>query len=618
MTIRTYLGRFLTTTQAKTSVGGVSPRPFLLLPKFNRFTIHETRVLPFQVVCHYYSGTAVLSPDEPIDSNADILIVGSGATGLTAALCAREKGLSALVIEKTSLIGGTTAYSGGGLWVPENHLHRSQGVQDSLEDALKYMESIIGDVGPTSSLARKLAYLQNGPRMVKFLEQIGFRWRCSLQYTDYYPDAPGGTTIGRTIEPAIFDDRKLGIWRKRLRRPPVWRPPFYTNEGSTALLFRATLAGALKMAQILTRWIGRKLMGQTPLTMGQSLAAQLLYLNIKRKTRILTDTALVRLITNDNSGDVKGAIVNWAGKEIHVRAKKGVLLAAGGFAQNIAMREKYQPQPSSTQWTSAPEGDTGDGILAGIQVNAATALMDDAWWGPTMIEPVSGGRTFCLFERSRPHSIIVDSAGQRFMNEAESYIDAVHKQYRRHESVNAIPAWMIIDSQYRAKYNINSIMPGASVKASLASGFLTEAPSMTELATKIGIDAQGLIRTAARFNDMSRRGVDEDYGRGGNAYDRQFGDPSCRPNPNLGSIKKAPFYAIKIYPGDLGTKGGLLTNENAQVLDKNGAPIKGLYAAGNNSSSIMGRTYAGAGATLGPAMTFGFLAAEHMTRTKGE
>jgi helvolic acid biosynthesis 3-ketosteroid Delta1-dehydrogenase len=552
---------------------------------------------------------------QSFDRNVDVLVVGSGAAGLTAALRAKDRGLNALVVEKLSHIGGSSAYSGGGLWIPNNHLHRAVGTSDSFDNAVRYLESIVGpNAGPASSRARKEIYVQTAPQMVEWLESQGFEWHASIGYPDYHPEAPGGLASGRTIEPKIFNEKRLGPWRDLLqRREGPAMPPFYADKVNTTLLFRTTWAGKVQLARLLLRIVGRKLLGQNPLTLGQSLVAQLLALNIAQKTDIVRQTSLSHLIVNPSSGAVEGAAVTQEGRELQVRAKNGVLLTAGGFARHGAMRAKYQPPPSTTDWTLVSPGDTGDAVRAGMDIGASVALMDDAWWYPTIIDPATGINNSALVERARPHSIVVDSAGKRFTNEAESYTDFVHRQYERHQKVPAIPAWLIIDSQYRKKYFMGGLMPGASYKKAIASEYIVEGSSLSDLASKIGVDAFGLEETIARFNEMARTGEDIDYGRGNSAYDRWFGDPSIKPNPNLGTIEKGPFYALKIFPGDLGTKGGLLTDENARVLRDDGSPIEGLYAAGNTSASVMGRTYAGAGATLGPAMTFAFLAVDHIS-----
>lgn len=528
------------------------------------------------------------------DVETDVLIVGTGAAGLLAAVRAHAHGLAPLVIEKDSRVGGATAYSGGGMWIPNNHVSRAAGLSDSEADALTYMEATIKEGAPVSSQERKLAFLQNGPKMVKWLEELGFKWRASVGYSDYHPNEPGASTQGRSIEGQIFNLKKLGAWEKhitsRLNSVPV---ALHTDEGMSLMRPFASLADFLHLLKIVFgRTLGRRLIGQSPATMGKSLVGQLLFMNIERGTDIWRNCPLTELIKADD-GVILGAVVDKDGVPTRVGAKKGVLLAAGGFGRNQEMRAKYGPQPSSAEWTSVPPTDTGDAINAGMKIGAATALMGDAWWIPTFMDP--NGSVCDVGARSNPFGFIVDSTGSRFMDESESYVDAGHHQYARHQKVNAIPAWLVVDSNHRKRYMLGNLTPGFTPSSAFSSGFLVKANTIEELAAKIGVDVDGLSATTKRFNEMARRGVDEDFGRGSNAYDNVYSDPKIKPNPNLGPVERAPFYAAKMYPGDLGTKGGLLTDENARVLDDNGKPIPGLYGAGNTTASVMGKRYPGPG-----------------------
>jgi len=292
-----------------------------------------------------------------------------------------------------------------------------------------------------------------------------------------------------------------------------------------------------------------------------------------------------------------------------IRARRGVLLATGGFERNAELRQRYQPAPIGADWTVGSPGNTGDGILAGEAAGGELALMDDAWWGPSI--PLASGPVFCLAERSLPGSLFVNAAGERFVNEAAPYVDAVHAMYDKHTDENPhIPCWMITDQRYRNRYVFTGMPPRKPLpRRWYKSGVVFKADSLGELAGQIGVSADGLTKTVDKFNDFARTGKDTDFGRGDSAYDHYYGDPNCKPNPNLASLAHPPFYAIKIVPGDLGTKGGLRTDDRARVLRADGSVIDGLYAAGNTSAMVMGRSYAGPGATIGPAMTFGYLAA---------
>jgi len=546
------------------------------------------------------------------DYQTDVLVVGSGGAGLVGALVVKEHGFEPLVIEKTAFVGGTTAWSGGGLWIPNNPVSRRAGLQDSFESALRYMDEVIGDVGPASSPQRRRAFLEFGPQMVEFLERLGFRWRAAVGYPDYYPEKPGGSTFGRAIEGALFDGRELGPWLPRLHRyPSVPSVPLHTNEAAKFALALRTLQGAATAARVTWRLFSWRLRGRVPLTLGASLVGQLLRLCVQRSIPIWLESPLVELLVDD--GAVVGAVVQHQGRRVRVRARGGVLLASGGFAQNREMRERYHPHPITTEWTSAPPSDTGDAIRAAQAIGAALALMDDAWWGPTAIMP-NGRPLFVLWERSFPFSIIVDSSGQRFMNESASYVDCGHWQYERHRTIPAIPAWLIIDSKHRRFYPFGFVPPVITPRSMTSERFLVRAETVRELAHCCGIDPDGLERTIGRFNRMALVGRDEDFHRCESACDRFYGDPRVRLNPNLGPLDKPPFYATAIYPGDLGTKGELLTDEWARVLREDGQPILGLYAAGNTTASVMGRTYPGPGSTIGPACTFAYIGMLHAVR----
>ena len=546
------------------------------------------------------------------DYQTDVLIVGSGGAALTAALVVKERGYEPLVVEKTPFVGGTTAWSGGGLWIPNNPISRAAGTEDSFEAALQYLNEVIGDVGPASSPERRRAFLEYGPQMVRFLQGLGFRWRAARGYPDYYPERPGGSANGRGIEGALFDGKQLGPWLARLHLNPSTPPfPLHTNEAPVFALMLRTPTGFMTLLRVMWRLVATRARGGVPLTLGASLVGQLLWLCLQRGVTIWVESPMAELIAEN--GAVVGAVIQHQGRRVRVRARGGVLLAAGGFAHNQAMREQYHPHPITTRWTSAPPSDTGDAIRAAQALGAATALMDDAWWGPTAITP-QGRPQFILWERSFPFGIIVDSRGQRFMNESASYVDCGHAQYARHQEVPAIPAWLIIDAKHRRFYPFGFLPPMITPRSATGPEYLVKAATLRELASRIGVDPDGLERTVTRFNRMAATGRDEDFHRGDSAYDRFYSDPRVGPNPNLGALDRPPFYATAIYPGDLGTKGGLLTDEWARVLREDGKPIPGLYATGNTTASVMGRTYPGPGSTIGPACVFGYIAMQHAIR----
>jgi len=538
----------------------------------------------------------------------DVIVVGSGAAGMTAALTAAHHGLRAVVLEKTDRFGGSTARSGGGIWAPGNEVLRRAGVRDTPEQARAYLAHV---TGPGVAAERRQALLDHGPAMLALVRATcpaDFTWVPG--YADYYPEAPGGLAQGRSIEPVPFDGRVLGAELARLNPPYLPAP-----EGVviTQADYRWLSLGPrhpramLATARMFGRMARIRVLGQRTLSMGQALAAGLRAGLAAQGVPVWLAAPMTGLHLDD--GRVAGVTVTRGGQPATLRCGRGVVLAAGGFERNEEMRRQYQRAPIGTEWTTGAAGNTGDAIAAGQAAGAALDLMDDAWWGPTI--PLSGGPYFCLAERSLPGCILVNGAGQRFVNESAPYVDAVHAMYDGHgPGTPHIPSWLISDQRYRNRYVFAGLPPRRPLpRRWYAAGAVYRAPTIAELAEQVGVDPAGLTKTVVRFNEFAEAGRDEDFGRGDSAYDRYYGDPRCRPNPNLAPLAHPPFYAVKIVPGDLGTKGGLRTDERARVLRADGTPIPGLYAAGNTSAAVMGHSYAGAGATIGPAMTFGYIAA---------
>ncbi len=544
----------------------------------------------------------------------DVVVAGSGAAGMTAALTAAHLGLSVVVIEKAGVFGGSTARSGGGIWAPGNAVLRAAGVADTPEQARAYLAHVAGAEVPAGSLD---ALLEHGPAMLDLvLAMTPLRLAWVPGYADYYPEAPGGLACGRSVEPVPFDGRVLGAELDRLGRPYLPSPVAITQAEYRWLSLgprhpRAVIAGA----KVAARAARTRLLGHRMLTLGQALAAGLRAGLLARGVPVWLDTPLAGLEVRD--GRVTGVRVRRGGEPALIRARLGVLLATGGFERDADMRRRYQRAPAGTEWTTGAAGNTGDGIRAGMDLGAATGLMDDAWWGPSI--PLPGGPYFCLAERSLPGCILVNGAGQRFVNESAPYVDAVHAMYDGNTPENPhIPAWLVFDQRYRDRYVFTGLPPGKPLpRRWYAAGAVVRADDLAGLAAAAGVDAGGLAKTVTRFNEFAAAGRDGDFGRGDSAYDRYYGDPRCRPNPNLAPLARPPYYAVKIVPGDLGTKGGLRTDERARVLREDGTVIDGLYAAGNASASVMGHSYAGAGATIGPAMTFGYIAALTMAGQPG-
>jgi len=554
------------------------------------------------------------------DHTTDFLVIGSGGGGMTAALVAHDHGARALVVEKSDRFGGSTGMSGGALWVPMNPHMAEVGVSDSRDEALVYLRQVTkGKV----SEDRLVAYVDGAAEMVRYLEA---KSRVLLApcptYPDYYPEYEGGKPGARTIEPRPYSARKLGAHAKELRRSEqglvLGRMGLTAVEAATLVKF--SFVSYLLMLWILVRYwldIPARLKGKADnrLTLGTSLVGRLRHSLLDRDVPVWLETAAEELVIED--GRVVGAVVSRQGKRLRVRAEKGVLLASGGFERNRAMREQYQRHPVSDVWTAGNPHNVGDGIRLGQSAGGALDLMDDAWWTPvTMIPPDFAW--LLVVEKSMPGSIMVNKAGRRFTNEAAPYVDVVNGMYAANDpAAPSIPAYLVFDARYRRSYPVgplgpSKLQPDSQIGGRLKkAGFLKKASSLKALAEKLGVDAAGLEATVQRFNEQARAGKDTDFGRGESLYDRYYSDPKITPNSCLAPLVEAPFYAIEVFQGDLGTKGGLVTDASARVLGQDGAPVPGLYATGNCSAAVMGNSYPGAGGTIGPAMTFGYIAARH-------
>ncbi|WP_273844705.1 FAD-binding protein [Rubrobacter calidifluminis] len=540
------------------------------------------------------------------DREVDVLVVGTGAAGLSAAVTAADAGLETLVIESTGKWGGTTNLSGGGLWMPANPLMTTFGVSDSVDEALTYMEACIGDVGPASSPERRRAFVESVPEVFRFLERLGVRWTAARDYPDYYPDLPGAK-IGRSIEVEPFDVRVLGDWFERSRSRESGLPPVPLKTDDVWLLSRAwsTRDGFARGVRLVGRTLSGFARGKRLYGMGAGLVASLMAIVCRQGTEVLLSSPLTELVVEN--GSVVGAVSRRSdGFSARIRTRRGVVLAAGGFAHNEIMRKENHGIPG---YSSAADGDVGSVIRIAAGLGAQLALMDDAWWGLSVPDP-GGKPAFVLAERSMPFSIIVDQRGDRYMNESASYIDVGHAMLERDKVTPAVPSWLIVDARHRRRYLFSAFMRGTARLRE--AGIVKKADTIEDLARKLQMDPARLRATVDRFNGFARTGVDVDFGRGNTAYDNYYGDPTVKPNPNLGPLEKAPFTAVQLVPGDLGTKGGLLTDADGRVLDTSGNVIPGLYAAGNTTASVMGRTYPGPGSTIAPAVIFAHRAARHL------
>lgn len=550
------------------------------------------------------------------DYTTDVIVVGTGGGGMTAALVAKQAGLDVLLVEKSEYYGGSTALSGGGLWIPNNYLLQRDGLDDSFEKAQTYLKHTVGN---RTAQSLQDSYLINAPEMVKYMvSNSHVRFHRSVGYADYYPERPGGMNDGRAIEGSPFNGKKLGTDFEQLRPMSLKAPAglaFTASEYNKLGMITSTWAGKWTAIKVGLRTFFNLLVGIKYLALGQALVARL-RLSVKDENiPIWLNSPLKELIIENKT--VVGILVEKDNKQVRIRANKGVILAAGGFEHNQEMREKYQKAPINHTWSSASPANTGDAIQLGMKIGAKTDLLDDAWWGPSSVPP-NAPVMFHVGERSYPGGIMVNAAGKRFTNEAASYVEVVHAMYENHtDEVPHVPSTFIMDSRFRSKYIFGTLFPMQPIpKEYIESGYFKQADTIEDLAKQTGINPQTLIETIERFNQFARNGVDEDFRRGDSAYDRYYGDPTVKPNPCLAPIEKPPFYAVQMVAGDLGTKGGLVIDEHARVLSETGSVIDGLYATGNNTAAVMGNTYPGAGSTIGPSMTFGYVAAKHLAGGK--
>jgi 3-oxosteroid 1-dehydrogenase len=559
------------------------------------------------------------------DYTTDAVVVGSGGGGLCGALVARDRGLDVLVLEKAAHIGGSTGMSGGLVWIPNNPLMRAAGVSDSEEDALAYLDAVAGDAGPASSPERRRALVTEGPRLVAFLQGLGLPFRRADGYPDYHSDLPGGSQQGRNIETLIFDTHELGSWQEK-----IYAGMFagiglvgYGTELSDMLYYSRSLRAFLIAARVQGRSWAARLQGKALVANGGALAGRLLMQALGMGAEIWTESPLQGLVVED--GAIAGVVVRKDGHDLRVAARYGVLLAAGGFSRNDDMRARYggDKATSSTQ-SMANAGDTGEVLTMAMALGAATDLMDEAIWVPVMRFPDGSAarypaRQMGAFSRSRwrAGSIIVDASGQRFANESMSYRELGQLMFARDREVKAIPSWLLFDDRFRRQCTYGA-RPGRMPEQWITDGFVVRAVNLDELAARCGIHADGLKSTIDKFNEYAGTGIDLDFRRGDSAYDRYMGDPRHRPNPCLAPLRQPPFYAVAVYPGDVGTFGGLVTDDRARVTREDGQPIPGLYATGNITAAVCGRGYLAAGGSIGPACTFGFVGMNDIADRAGQ
>jgi 3-oxosteroid 1-dehydrogenase len=549
----------------------------------------------------------------------DVVVVGSGAAGATAALRARELGLSVLIIEKAHKYGGTSATSGGVLWIPNHGLTKGG---DSREQALEYLNHLVsGNI----QRDRLEAFVDQGPEMVRFLQSLGVAVMAAT-WPDYFPDTPGARA-DRSIICPTFDGRELGE-KFTLMREQYTRFKLLNRYAMDLAEFFALSARVKGWRRVLmkilwrywtdfgTRRISRR---DRRFTSGAALMGQIYKRIFERGVEVRLETSLSELLLAD--GKVSGVRVNSYGRSYDIAARHGVVISAGGFEWNQELRDRFFAVPGLTRHSSSPEdANRGEALLAGMKIGAATEHTEAGWWIPTMHMPMPTTSNFeeihqAAFDVGRPHSVCVNRQGVRFVDEACGYDDfgkaMVVDQQRTGSNC---PCWLIFDAHFRAKFTAGGFMPTAvlpdrRIPIDFWDHYIFKAATVEELAAKIEVPVGALRATVQKMNEYARAGKDPEFGRGGNDYDRFFGDPTSEPNPSLGTIEAAPFYAVPMHLGDLGTKGGLKADARARVLDGGGRPIPNLYAAGNASGSPFGNCYPGAGGTIGPAMTFGYVAA---------
>jgi 3-oxosteroid 1-dehydrogenase len=531
---------------------------------------------------------------------------------MVAALTALDSGIEPLVVEKQGLVGGSTGLSGGIVWLPNNPLMRADGIADSHEDGLAYLADVVGDIGAASSPARREMFLTAGYEMISFLLRKGVRLVRCAGWSDYYPNHKGGNEAGRAVEGIPFDAAELGDWSDKVQ-PSLGKNYGFvvkTNELRSVQYFNRAPRAFAVASRVFLRTAAERLRRREILTNGASLIGQMLKILVDLRggePPLWINAAMEDLVVED--GRVVGARVSRGGSSLNIEARKGVLLAAGGFGHNADMRRRYGgDQPNEAQWSIANAGDTGEVLQTAMRLGAKTDLLDEAWWLP-MVFIADPGAASLGVGRQRPGAIYVDSTGRRFCNESNSYVEVGKAMYAN----KAVPCWQVFDEGYVRRYvsGANPLKRRRLPEELIEQGAIKRADTIGGLAREIDVPADELEHTVKCFNEFAAKGLDPDFGRGQSAYNDCLGDPGYRPNAAVGPLDSAPYYATRVYPADVGTCGGVITNEHAQVLDESDCVIEGLYATGNTTATVMGRTYPGAGASIANTMVFGYVAARH-------
>ena len=548
------------------------------------------------------------------DEMFDFVVVGSGGGSMCAALYLRSRGKRVLILEKDWHVGGTTARSGGVMWIPNNSFCRRDGIEDSEEKAMLYLDTLAAEhpPAPGNTPERRLTYVRKAPEMVDFLVEQGIKLDRTKGWPDYYDEKPGGMKYGRSVVADYFNTRELGAWAERLL-PGFMPMPATLEELLMAPYFKYYGLSRKLMAKIVGRTILAKLTGKRYTSAGAALQGRMLQAAVKAGVEIRPETPVDELVEEDNA--VKGVVVTRDGKPWRIGAQLGVLVNAGGFARNQQMRDQYQPG-TSAEWSSTAPSDTGEMIREMMRHGAAVAQMEEMVGNQCTLPPGTKAEDIKQGIQSvtaKPHAILVDGEGNRYINEGGSYMEYCKQMLEHNKEAPAVPSWAVFDSQYLARYMLAGTFPGKKKpKSWTEEGYLKKADTLDGLAALIKVDPENLKATVARFNGFCDKGHDDDFNRGDREYDRWLGDPTREGvAKTLGKVEEGPFYAVEVYPGDVGTFGGVVTDEHARVLREDGSVIEGLYATGISTASVMGRSYPGAGSSVGPSFTWGYVAAQH-------
>ena len=543
----------------------------------------------------------------------DWVVVGSGGGSMASGLLMRKVGKSVLILEKSEFAGGTTAKSGGVIWMPNNPFMDPG--EDSLEKAIAYLDAVVGDDEdtPGTSPEKRRTYVIEGSRMIEFLVREGVALeRCSVFWPDYYDELPGGCKSSRTVSAKPFDKKELGEWAPRLRQGFL-EVPVRLEDGLKLPFAKFRWEYKLLFAKVAARIALGKLTGKHWVTAGAALQGRMLQAALKAGIDIRLESPVGELIVED--GKVLGVVATRDGIPWRVGARLGVLVNAGGFAKNQEMRDRYMPG-TRAEWSMVPDGDTGDlhrimerhgGVLAQMDEMVGFQMTCAPGWETDYVAPNAQAVT------AKPHAILVDRTGVRYLNEGGSYEEYCERMLKRDAISPSVPSWAILDQQYMDRYPLADGGLGKKIPAKwVEAGYIRQADTIEGLAGLIGVDPATLRATVDRWNGHVDKGADEDFHRGERRYDQWLGDITREGrHMTLGRIDRAPFYAVEVVPGDVSTYGGVVTDEHSRVLRADGQAIEGLYATGVSTASPMGRVYPGAGASVGPSMTFGWIAAKH-------